>query len=130
MSPVGLIALKGGIMNYTRMFADDNGETHFEDVEVPAADNGRSSMLSDVFRVKGLQFRYTRPDYDLDFHNAPRRQFIVNLTGGVEIEVSDGEVRRFEPGTVFLAEDTNGKGHKSRALDGKERFSLFIHLAE
>jgi hypothetical protein len=39
-------------------------------------------------------------------------------------------VRRFEAGTVFLAEDTTGKGHKSRALDGQERFSLFIHLAD
>lgn len=117
-------------MRYTRMYADAGGETHFEDVEVPASDNGRSSSLSEVFKVKGLQFRHTRPDYDLDFHNAPRRQFIVNLTGGVEIEVSDGEVRRFEAGTVFLAEDTTGKGHKSRALNNQERFSLFIHLAD
>jgi hypothetical protein len=54
----------------------------------------------------------------------------VNLSGGVEIEVSDGEVRRFEAGSVFLAEDVTGKGHKSRALDGQERFSLFIHLAD
>ncbi|HXH21204.1 MAG TPA: hypothetical protein VNN10_04175 [Dehalococcoidia bacterium] len=116
-------------MRYTRMYATPDGESHFEDVEVPMTDNGRSSDLSEVFRVTGLQFRYTRPDYDLDFHCAPRRQFVVNLTGGVEIEVSDGEVRRFEAGSVFLAEDTTGKGHKSRALDGKDRVSLFIHLA-
>lgn len=117
-------------MKYTRMYSDPGGETHFEDVDVPANSIGGASSLSDIFPVKGMQFRHTRPDYDLDFHNAPRRQFIVNLTGGVEIEVSDGEVRRFEAGTVFLAEDVTGKGHKSRALDGKERFSLFIHLAE
>ena len=117
-------------MQYTRMYATPDGETHFEDVEVPLSNTGRSSELSEVFKVTGLQFRYTRPDYDLDFHRAPRRQFIVNLTGGVEIEVSDGEVRRLEAGTVFLAEDTTGKGHKSRALDGQPRLSLFIHLAE
>ncbi len=117
-------------MRYTRMYADADGETHFEDVEVPLDDNGRSSALSDIFKVSGLQFRHTRPDYDLDFHRAPRRQFIVNLTGGVEIEVSDGEVRRLQAGSVFLVEDTTGKGHKSRAIDGQERFSLFIHLAD
>jgi hypothetical protein len=117
-------------MKYVRMFADEAGETHFEDVDVPLSDGGRTSALSEVFRVSGLQFRHTKPDYDLDFHRAPRRQFIVNLTGGVELEVSDGEVRRLGPGTVFLAEDTTGKGHKSRAIDNQERFSLFIHLAE
>lgn len=117
-------------MHYTRMYADGAGESHFEDVEVPLTDYGRSSSLSEVFKVTGLQFRQTRPDYDLDFHNAPRRQFIVNVTGGVEIEVSDGEVRRFEAGTAFLAEDTTGKGHKSRALNNQHRFSLFIHLAD
>jgi hypothetical protein len=117
-------------MHYTRMYATPDGETHFEDVEVPLRAGTRSSDLSEVFKVTGVQFRYTRPDYDLDFHRAPRRQFIVNLSGGVEIEVSDGEVRRFDAGTVFPAEDTSGKGHKSRALDQQERFSLFIHLAE
>ncbi len=117
-------------MRYTRMYSDPAGETHFEDVDVPASDNGRSSSLSEVFKVTGMQFRHTKPDYDLGFHNAPRRQFIVNLTGGVEIEVSDGEVRRLGAGTVFLAEDVTGKGHKSRALDNQERFSLFIHLAD
>jgi len=117
-------------VHYVRMYADDAGETHFQDIEVPLTAAGRSSELSTVWKVSGLQFRHTRPDYDLDFHNAPRRQFIVNLTGGVEIEVSDGEVRRLDPGTIFLAEDTTGKGHKSRAIDNQARFSLFIHLAE
>jgi quercetin dioxygenase-like cupin family protein len=110
------------------MFSDNRGETHFEDVDVPLKDLGRSSELSEVFETTGMVFRHTKPDYDLDFHNAPRRQFIVNLTGGVEIEVSDGEVRRFKAGEIILAEDTTGKGHKSRALDGQERFSLFVHV--
>jgi hypothetical protein len=112
------------------MYADEAGETHFEDVEVAMAARGRASELSEVFPVTGVVFRLTKADYDLDFHPAPRRQFIVNLTGGVEIEVSDGEVRRFGAGTVFLAEDTTGKGHKSRAIDGQERVSLFVHVPD
>jgi hypothetical protein len=29
---------------------------------------------------------------------------------------ADGETRRFGPGSVFLAEDTTGKGHQTRAV--------------
>jgi hypothetical protein len=112
------------------MYADEQGETHFEDVEVPLINRSASgsSQISDLMKVTGIMFRRTGEDYDLDFHRAPRRQFIVNLTGGVELEVSDGEVRRFPPGSIILAEDTTGKGHKSKAIDHKERLSLFIPI--
>jgi hypothetical protein len=41
-------------------------------------------------------------------------QFVVNITGRVEITVSDGDKRSFGPGTILLAEDVTGKGHTSR----------------
>lgn len=36
------------------------------------------------------------------------------LTGQGEIEASDGSIRPLEPGTILLAEETTGKGHKNR----------------
>lgn len=48
------------------------------------------------------------------FHNAPRRQWVVILTGAMEVEIGDGAVRRFGPGEIFLADDLNGQGHKTR----------------
>ncbi len=59
---------------------------------------------------------------------APRRQYIVNLDGAVEITASDGEKRIIGPGEVFLVEDTHGKGHFSKAVEGKMRHSLFIPI--
>jgi hypothetical protein len=38
------------------------------------------------------------------------------LSGELEVEVSDGEIRRFGPGSVILVEDTSGKGHVSRVV--------------
>lgn len=114
-------------LKYIRLYADDNGESHFEEVEVPLSDRGRGSLLSEVIPSTGLVMRINSSDYDLDFHTAPRRQFVVNLSGEVEITASDGEVRRFGPGSIMLAEDTKGKGHKSRATT-PERVSLFVHL--
>jgi quercetin dioxygenase-like cupin family protein len=67
-------------------------------------------------------------DYALDYHTAPRRQFVINLTGSVDIEVGDGTVRRLGPGDILLAEDTTGEGHISRAVDGEPRRCLFVPL--
>jgi hypothetical protein len=117
-------------MKYTRIYADKNGESHFEDVDVvmkPAPSN--TGTISDMVAAKGVIFR-SSGEYFIDWHNAPRRQFVVNVTGTVEIVTSDGQTRRFGPGTVLLAEDVTGKGHTSRGLGAEERLSLFIPLAD
>jgi len=38
------------------------------------------------------------------------------LSGNIEIEVSDGEVRKFGTGSLILGEDTIGGGHITRVL--------------
>jgi len=57
-----------------------------------------------------------------------RRQYIVNLDGGVQITASDGESRVIGAGEVILVEDTTGKGHLSKAVEGKLRHSIFIPI--
>ncbi len=64
----------------------------------------------------------------VEFHNAPRRQYVINLDAAVEIEVGDGTKRVLGPGEILLAEDTTGHGHKSRAVDGTPRRSIFVTL--
>ena len=116
-------------MRVTRIFTGPDGESHFADLDIPLEDSGSIGSLSDPIEATGAIFRETGPDYDLDWHNAPRRQFVVMLSGGqVEIEVGDGSKRRLGPGDVLLAEDTTGRGHRSRAIDGEARTSLFITL--
>lgn len=116
-------------MHYFRIYAGPDGTSHFEDVEVEAAVAG-SSALSETVPVTGLIFRTSAADQYIDWHPAPRRQFVITLSGEAEVEASDGEVRRIGPGTVMLAEDTTGKGHITRAVGGKERLSLFVLLPD
>ena len=115
-------------MKITRIFSDENGESHFEDLEIPLVDQGEIGFLSEDINVKKLQFRTVSADYDYDFHCAPQIQYIVLLDGGVEIETSLGEVRQFETGKILLVEDISGRGHKTKNLVKKQRTSLFIHL--
>lgn len=115
-------------MKLTRIYSDENGDSHFEDVEIPLVDQGEIGYLSDGIPVKNLQFRMVSADYDYDFHCAPQRQYIVLLDGGVEIETSLGDIRQFPTGDILLVEDTQGKGHKTKNLEKRVRTSLFIHL--
>jgi hypothetical protein len=116
-------------MHVTRIFTGDDGESHFEDLDIPLKNLGPIGAMSDLREATGVVFRETGPDYDLDWHNAPRRQFVVMLSGGaVEIEVGDGTKRRLGPGDILLAEDTTGRGHISRAVDDRPRVSIFITL--
>lgn len=115
-------------MKITRIYTDPNGDSRFEDIEIPLLDQGEIGYLSEKIGVTSLQLRKVSPDYDYDFHHAPQRQYIVLLDGGVEIETSLGEARQFQTGEILLVEDTTGKGHRTKNLEKRERTSLFIHL--
>jgi len=118
-------------MKYTRIYADANGETHLQDIEPAMKNAGNASMMSEMMAARGVIFRESNSEeYFIDWHNAPRRQFVVNLTGEVEITVSDGEKRHFGPGSILLAEDVTGKGHISRGVGKSERRTLFVPLAD
>ncbi len=117
-------------MRIHNLYADVAGNSHFRDIEIEWVEDRRTSKLSKRLPASGIIFRQSPADYDLDWHTAPRKQYIVNLDGGVEITASDGEVRRIEAGEIILVEDTYGKGHLSKALEGKVRHSIFIPVEE
>jgi len=89
---------------------------------------GGIGAISKLEGATGVLFRETDGDYDFDFHNAPRRQYVINLDASVEIETGDGSKRVLGPGEILLAEDTTGRGHISRSADGKPRRSIFVTL--
>jgi len=115
-------------MKIHRLYADASGESHFQDVEVEFTESTRSGRLSNRLPATGIIFRAVPPDYDLDWHPAPRRQYIINLDAGVELTASDGATRRIGAGEVILVEDTRGKGHRSKALDAQPRHCILITL--
>ena len=90
-------------MKIHRLYVDKNGESHFEDAEVEFNESTRSGRLSARLPATGIIFREVSPDYDLDWHPAPRRQYIINLDAGVQLTASDGETRRIGAGEVILS---------------------------
>jgi len=107
-------------VTYLRIYADANGETHMQDVDIALLPmeifkDNPPLRLSDTLAASGVSFcRVPSGRCDVDWHNPPRRMLVIWLTGEVEFETSDGDVRRVAAGGVVLAEDTTGKGHISR----------------
>lgn len=112
----------------TRIYADHDGESHFDELQIPLEDAGIIGYLSQSIKVKDLSFRKVVETYEYDFHVAPHRQYIVLLDGQIEIETSLGEKRQFNAGEVICVEDTNGKGHRTKNLLPEIRSSIFIRF--
>ena len=127
--PVSAAAARKPIM-VSRIYTGADGQTHVEEYEVPLTPqrDGSSTELAEILAVKSIQFRRTSPDYFIDWHNAPRRQYVITLSGESEVEFGDGTKLRLYPGHILLAEDTTGQGHISRALGDEDRISIFIPL--
>ena len=115
-------------MRIHNIYVDDKGETHWRDVEVEWVEERNGSKLSARLPANGIIFRETSGDYDLSWHPAPRRQYIINLDAGVQLTASDGEARTIGAGEIILVEDTSGKGHLSKSVNNKMRHSIFIPI--
>lgn len=61
-----------------------------------------------------ISFREDPVGRFLDWHPAPRRQFVIILSGQLEIGLGDGSKHLFGPGDARLVEDTTGQGHTTK----------------
>ena len=119
--------------SYLRIYADGNGETHFEDVAlefeqtdlVPPAP---PVLLTQFAASERYGFELVHPGWVGDAHPVPQRLLAVYLSGTGTMEASDGEVRDLVPGTILLAEDTTGKGHVSRVTGNEDMLVLIVML--
>ena len=120
---------------YTRIYADADGESHFEDVEVELqkvnyAPPAPALYLSELFPATQYAFLHQPAGWFGDWHPSPRKQYICLLAGEQEVETSDGEKRIVGQGDVVFLDDTTGKGHVSRVIGSTDSMAVTIHLPE
>jgi len=72
-------------MRIHNLYTDASGQSHFRDIEVEWVEERRGSKLSKRLPASGIIFRETQAEHDIDWHPAPRRQYIINLDAGVKI---------------------------------------------
>ena len=120
-------------MKYVRLYCDDTGESHFEDIDVKLlpvnfAPPAPLMNVSEPQRTTQLLFLCARAGWVSDWHPAPKRQFLFRLVGEFETTVSDGETRRFSAGSILLVEDISGKGHVSRVISQEDALTAVVQL--
>jgi hypothetical protein len=80
--------------------------------------------------VGTLRYLQLPPGWFQDQRPARDRRWLLVLTGVLDIEASDGEVRRFGPGSILLVEDTHGNGHRARVVGGPAQIAIAPLLEE
>jgi quercetin dioxygenase-like cupin family protein len=113
----------------TRLYTGPDGQTHAEEIEAKFA----PSATNDVFKlmsVSGAELRRAAPGSVNDWHNAPRRQYVITLSGRGEIELAGGKKIALEPGHIELAEDLTGKGHITRVVGTEDRITVALPLTD
>ena len=117
--------------NITRIYTEENGETHFEDVIIELHESSSQALESRKFKAKGIILRKAPATQKREWHLAPEKQLVVSISGKAIVTVSDGETRTFGPGSILLVEDTEefSKGHTTVADEkAGERKTLFIPI--
>ena len=112
-----------------RNYSGADGKSHFEDIDLSF------EAYADVRERTALQgatsVRFTRwPEgFFLDWHNAPRRQYVIILSGQVEVGVEE-EAKLLQAGDVALEEDLTGQGHTARSVGDEPLLFAVVPLEE
>ncbi len=107
-------------MAYVRIYATEDGNSHFEELPYPD--------FRELAPNAGVSWRHFEPDQLVDWHTVGRRMYYVTLRGSAEISVSDGETRQIGPGDVSLVEDLTGTGHRTQ-MGPEGRVCMVVTLA-
>lgn len=115
-------------MAIVRLYTGDDNRSHFEDIKLSFS--GEANIQTTVPQAAvAAVFRRASPGHVIDWHPAPRRQYVITLSGQWEIECGDGSMRLFKSGDVMLAEDLTGQGHVSRVVGNEPHIFMTVPLA-
>jgi hypothetical protein len=110
-------------MGIFRWYAGQDGESHLEELDLAS-----HPELTALHGAKGVVCRATPPGSFRDWHTAPRRQYLITLSGEAESGLGDGTIPRLGPGDVHMAADLTGPGHTTRVVGQVPRGTATIHI--
>jgi hypothetical protein len=113
----------------THLFTGPDGQTHTEEIDAKFI-MGKDNEVYKLIATSGAELHRAAPGTVIDWHTAPRRQYVITLSGQGEIEVAGGKKFHVGPGHIDLVEDTTGKGHITRVIGNEERVTLQLPLTD
>ena len=112
-------------MAFHRLYTGSDGHSHIEELDLSA-----QPELTTLHETNDIEYRSAEPGRFSDWHNAPRRQYVITLSGEGEVGLRDGTTHRIRPGDVNLAEDLTGDGHTTRVIGYTPRVTATVHLED
>jgi hypothetical protein len=125
----GAAAQKSKPITINRFSTGPDGLTHVEEIEAkfaPGGETGAYKLLANA----GAELRRAPPGRVADWHTAPRRQYVITLSGHGELEVAGGKKIQVGPGSINLVEDVTGKGHITRTVGDEDRVTIQVPLTD
>ena len=121
-------------MRYSRLFADSEGASCFDDQQAELEVGFAAPPAEPLYAAKfspavDAFWMGTVPTWKGDIpHPAPRRMAFVTVQGEYQITATNGETRKFPVGSVLLIEDTTGAGHLTKNISAGDTIVLAIGL--
>ena len=72
------------------LYTGDDGESHFEEIDLRYEKVVEAERTS-VENAENIHFRRYQPGNFIDWHVAPRRQYVITLEGQVEVALGDDQ---------------------------------------
>jgi hypothetical protein len=113
----------------TRLFTGPDGQTHSEEIEMKmlpvaaSAPVNAGTETAETVKATGAQFRRWAPGYVNTWHTAPRRQYVITLSGRSEVELADGKKDSTSAGNSSSGGRCDGQG-PHHAFDGDRRLDF------
>jgi hypothetical protein len=117
------------------LFTDSDGFAKFRDIRVDLCEGTSAAALSPLAQGKGHQFRMSPVGFRSNFHCTTVPQWLIVLSGAMEIGLQDGSARLFKAGQGFYSNDTlpdgavfdaQRHGHWSRQVGDELLVTLFV----
>jgi len=112
----------------THLYTGPDGQTHAEETEAKFT-AGNANEVFKLMAVTGAELHRAAPGTVIDWHTAPRKQYVITLSGQAELEVAGGKKIAIGPGHIDLVEDTTGKGHITRVTGTEDRVTLQLPVS-
>ena len=111
-------------MGTYRMYTGDDGQTHVETIDLDNTPDWTNPQDATT-----ITFRAAPVGRFQDWHPAPRAQYVIILSGQLEIGFGDGSKQVFGPGDARLVADTTGQGHTTATYGDVPCVTATIPLA-
>jgi hypothetical protein len=117
------------------LFTDTDGHAKFRDIKMSLSEGSPAALLSPLLPNQGCQFRQSPVGFRSHFHCTTTPQWLIVLSGAMEIGLQDGSSRIFRAGQCFYSNDilpvganfdATVHGHWSRQVGDEPLVTVFI----